>query len=159
MLGRDGTLWNIQVNSPAAGHVFAKTGTFNAYDNLNRKLMLTGKGLAGYTTTPEGRRLAFAIYVNRVSLPADDPEAPQKVVGQAVGEIAAAIYVTPADEKAPFDVVIKNGHVLDGAGGPWYAADIGIRGDRIEAIGELHDGAKATKVIDATGEDRCAGVH
>ncbi|MGA7556149.1 MAG: D-alanyl-D-alanine carboxypeptidase/D-alanyl-D-alanine-endopeptidase, partial [Candidatus Acidiferrales bacterium] len=150
VLGRDGTLWNIQVNSPAAGHVFAKTGTFNAYDNLNRRLMLTGKGLAGYTTTPEGRRLAFAIYVNRVSLPADDPEAPQKIVGQAVGEIAAAIYVTPADEKAPFDVVIKNGHVLDGAGGPWYAADIGIRGDRIEAIGELHD-AKATKVIDATG--------
>lgn len=150
VLGRDGTLWNIQVNSPAAGHVFAKTGTFNAYDNLNRRLMLTGKGLAGYTTTPEGRRLAFAIYVNRVSLPADDPEAPQKIVGQAVGEIAAAIYVTPADEKAPFDVVIKNGHVLDGAGGPWYAADIGIRGDRIEAIGDLHD-AKATKVIDATG--------
>ena len=51
ILGRDGTLWNIQVNSPAAGHVFAKTGTFDAYDALNRRLMLTGKGLAGYTTT------------------------------------------------------------------------------------------------------------
>ena len=88
VLGRDGTLWNIQVNSPAAGHVFAKTGTFDAYDNLNRRLMLTGKGLAGYTTTPEGRRLAFAIYVNRVALPADDPDAIQKIVGQAVGEIA-----------------------------------------------------------------------
>ncbi len=150
VLGRDGTLWNIQVNSPAAGHVFAKTGTFDAYDNLNRRLMLTGKGLAGYTTTPEGRRLAFAIYVNRVSLPGDDPDAPQKITGQALGEIAAAIYLTPAEEKAPFDVIIKNGHILDGAGGPWYAADIGIRGDRIAAIGNLRD-AKATKVIDATG--------
>ena len=109
VLGRDGTLWNIQVNSPAAGHVFAKTGTFDAYDNLNRRLMLTGKGLAGYTTTPEGRPLAFAIYVNRVSLPGDDPDAPQKIAGQALGEIAAAIYLTPAEEKAPFDVIIKNG--------------------------------------------------
>jgi N-acyl-D-amino-acid deacylase len=150
ILGRDGTLWNIQVNSPAAGHVFAKTGTFEASDHLNRKLMLTGKGLAGYTITPEGRRLAFAIYVNRVSLPSDEPDAPQKIAGQALGEIAAAIYLTPADEKAPFDAIIKNGHILDGAGGPWYAADIGIRGDRIATIGNLQN-AKAAKVIDATG--------
>jgi dihydroorotase/N-acyl-D-amino-acid deacylase len=150
ILGRDGTLWNIQVNSPAAGHVFAKTGTFDAFDNLNRKLMLTGKGLAGYTTTAEGRHLAFAIYVNRVSLPSDDPDAPQKIAGQAMGEIANAIYLMPALEKAPFDVIIKNGHILDGTGAPWYAADIGIRGDRIAAIGSLQD-AKAAKVIDAKG--------
>ena len=51
---------------------------------------------------------------------------------------------------AAFDVLIRNGHVIDGAGGPWYTADIGIRGDRIAAIGKL-DGASATRVIDATG--------
>ena len=51
---------------------------------------------------------------------------------------------------APFDVIIKNGQVLDGSGGPWYAADVGIRGDRIATIGNLQD-AKAAKVIDATG--------
>jgi len=55
--------------------------------------MLTGKGLAGYFTTPDGRHLAFALYVNRVSLPTDD-EAPTKVVGQALGEIAAASYLS-----------------------------------------------------------------
>jgi dihydroorotase/N-acyl-D-amino-acid deacylase len=49
-----------------------------------------------------------------------------------------------------FDVIIKNGHILDGSGGPWYAASIGIRGDRIAAIGKL-DGAQAAKVIDANG--------
>jgi N-acyl-D-aspartate/D-glutamate deacylase len=49
-----------------------------------------------------------------------------------------------------YDVLIRNGHILDGAGGPWYAADIGIRGDRIAAIGKL-DRAKAKRVIDATG--------
>jgi len=51
---------------------------------------------------------------------------------------------------APFDVIIKNGHILDGTGGPWYAADIGIRGDRIAAIGKLGD-SPAKKIIDATG--------
>ena len=50
----------------------------------------------------------------------------------------------------PFDIIIRNGHILDGSGGPWFAADIGIRGDRIAAIGKL-DGAQATKTIDATG--------
>lgn len=98
ILGRDGTLWNIEVNSPAAGHVMAKTGTYGAYDALNKDLMLTGKGLAGYMVTPDGRHLAFAIYANRVLLPLDDPDAPQKVVGQALGQIASAIYSTPSQQ-------------------------------------------------------------
>jgi PBP4 family serine-type D-alanyl-D-alanine carboxypeptidase len=99
ILGRDGTLWNIEVNSPAAGHVMAKTGTDGAYDALNKNLMLTGKGLAGYMVTPDGRHLAFAIYANRVSLPLDDPNAPQSVVGEALGQIASAIYSTPLQQE------------------------------------------------------------
>ena len=38
---------------------------------------------------------------------------------------------------APYDLVIENGHVIDGTGSPWYAADVGIRGGRIE-IGRAH---------------------
>ena len=91
VLGRDGTLWNIQPASPAAGHVFAKTGTFATYDPLNRRLLITGKGLAGYLTTADNRHLAFAIYVNNVSV-STDPNAATAVVGQALGEIAAAAY-------------------------------------------------------------------
>lgn len=102
VLGRDGTLWKIQAGSPAAGHVFAKTGTFGSYDALNKRLMLNAKGLAGYVTTPDGHHLAFAAYANRVSLTMDDPEAPQNVVGQALGEIATAIYSTPLDQMAQF---------------------------------------------------------
>jgi len=150
ILGRDGTLAKIGVDSPAAGHVFAKTGTYGSYNPLNKALMLDGKGLAGYMTTPDGRRLAFAIYANRVSLPLDDPDAPQKIVGAALGEIATTIYTTPPDQAAPFDVIIRNGHILDGSGSPWYEADIGIRGERIAAIGKLDD-ASANKVIDARG--------
>ncbi len=92
ILGRDGTLFNIQVDSPAAGHVHAKTGTFGAYDALNRRRIVTGKGLAGYMTTKDGKRLVFAIYANRVPVSMDDPDATTKIVGQAVGEIAAAAY-------------------------------------------------------------------
>ena len=50
-----------------------------------------------------------------------------------------------------FDVVIKNGKILDGTGNPWYSADIGIRGDRIVAIGKLGQ-ATAKKTIDAAGK-------
>jgi len=92
ILGKDGTLWNIQTDSPAAGQVHAKTGTFGAYDALNKDLMVTGKGLAGYMTTQDGRHLAFAIYANRVAVPLNDPEATTKIVGQAVGAIAAAAW-------------------------------------------------------------------
>jgi N-acyl-D-amino-acid deacylase len=149
ILGRDGTLAKIAVDSPAAGHVFAKTGTYASYNALNKTMMLDGKGLAGYMTTRDGRHLAFAILANRVSLPLDDPEAPQKIVGAALGEIATAIYATPPDQPTPLDVIIKNGRILDGSGSPWYAADIGIRGDRIAAIGKL-DVTQAKKVIDAS---------
>ena len=91
ILGRDGTLAKIQITSPGAGHVFAKTGTFGSEDKLNGKMMLNGKGLAGYVITKDGKKLAFAAYVNHVSI-APDPDAAQQVAGQALGEIAAAAY-------------------------------------------------------------------
>ncbi len=52
--------------------------------------------------------------------------------------------------EAPYDVLIRHGHILDGTGNPWYAGDIAIRGDRIAAIGAL-EGAQAKRVIDASG--------
>jgi len=51
----------------------------------------------------------------------------------------------------PFDVVITGGHVIDGTGSPWYAADVGIRDGRIAAIGRL-TGASAKTTIDAHGK-------
>jgi len=91
ILGRDGTLWNIDVTSPAAGQVHAKTGTYGRDDLLNRSMMVDGKGLAGYLTTVDGRKLAFAIYANNVPVSLA-PDAITAVVGQALGEIAAAAY-------------------------------------------------------------------
>jgi N-acyl-D-amino-acid deacylase len=66
------------------------------------------------------------------------------------GVILAAPIFLKSQSPGAFDVLIKNGHILDGTGSPWYAADIGIRGDRIVDIGKLGD-APAAKVFDAQG--------
>jgi dihydroorotase/N-acyl-D-amino-acid deacylase len=156
ILGRDGTLFKIQVNSPAAGHVQAKTGTYDVYDALNKNTLVTGKGLAGYMQTASGEHLAFAAYVNNVAAPMDDPEAVQKIAGEALGEIAAAAYDSPFSSTAAespaaaYDTIIRNGRIIDGSGNPWVSGDVAIRGDRIAAIGNLGD-AKAKKTIDAAG--------
>jgi len=49
-----------------------------------------------------------------------------------------------------FDVVVKNGRIIDGAGNPWYKADIGIRKERIAKIGKLGN-EEASRIIDAKG--------
>jgi len=51
---------------------------------------------------------------------------------------------------APYDLVIRNGHIIDGTGSPWYSGDIGIRNGRIAAIGFL-GAAPSKRTIDAHG--------
>ena len=43
-----------------------------------------------------------------------------------------------AHSHGPFDILIAGGRVVDGTGAPWVRADVGIIGDRIAAIGDLH---------------------
>lgn len=49
-----------------------------------------------------------------------------------------------------YDIVIRGARVIDGTGAPWTYADLGILGDRIAAVGDLHD-ANAKRHIDAAG--------
>jgi N-acyl-D-amino-acid deacylase len=49
-----------------------------------------------------------------------------------------------------YDIVIRNGHVIDGTGSPWYSADIAIKDGRVAAIGRLGK-VDAKQVIDAHG--------
>ena len=49
-----------------------------------------------------------------------------------------------------YDLIIRNGHVIDGTGSPWYGADIAIQDGRIAAIGRL-DSTTAKRTIDAAG--------
>ncbi len=57
----------------------------------------------------------------------------------------------PPAESQTFDLLITNGKILDGAGNPWFRADIGVRGDTVAAIGLLPD-AQAAIRIDAAGK-------
>ena len=64
--------------------------------------------------------------------------------------LALAISVWAAPQASPFDLVITNGHIIDGTGSPWYSGDIGIREGKIVAIGNLKD-APRTRTMDARG--------
>ena len=50
----------------------------------------------------------------------------------------------------PYDLIIRNGHIIDGSGSPWYSGDVAIAGGRVAAIGYLAD-AQAKRSIDAHG--------
>jgi N-acyl-D-amino-acid deacylase len=48
-----------------------------------------------------------------------------------------------------YDLVIRNGKIVDGSGNPWFHGDVAIKGDRIISIGRLS--GESRRVIDATG--------
>jgi N-acyl-D-amino-acid deacylase len=54
-----------------------------------------------------------------------------------------------------FDILIKNGCIIDGTGNPWFRGDVGIRNGMIEKVGHLNSDAK--EEIDATGLIVCPG--
>src|SRR5580765_5077131 len=66
--------------------------------------------------------------------------------------LAAAIQTSVAAQTpAPtYDVVIRNGRVLDGAGNPWILADVGIKDGRFAKIGRIAERGKTE--IDAAGK-------
>ena len=65
ILGVDGSLAQVQVDSPAAGQVFAKTGSLIDGDSFNGRFRLVTKALGGVMDTAGGRHLAFMIVVNQ----------------------------------------------------------------------------------------------
>jgi N-acyl-D-amino-acid deacylase len=56
-----------------------------------------------------------------------------------------------AQSSLPFDLVITNGHIIDGTGSPWYSGDLGIRDGRVAAIGNL-SALPRKRTIDAAGK-------
>jgi N-acyl-D-amino-acid deacylase len=65
--------------------------------------------------------------------------------------LSTCVCATDRATAVPFDIVIINGHIIDGTGSPWYSGDVGIRDGRIAAIGILSDFPRK-RTIDAKGK-------
>ena len=61
---------------------------------------------------------------------------------------SAQVLWAQAPASSTLDLVITNGHIIDGTGSPWYSGDVGIRDGKIAAIGNLSAVARA-RTIDA----------
>ncbi|MEP6993692.1 MAG: D-aminoacylase [Acidobacteriota bacterium] len=64
--------------------------------------------------------------------------------------LPAGLLALPSPVDPPFDLLITGGRVVDGSGAPWFAADVGVRGGKIAAVGKLA-GHAATRTLDASG--------
>lgn len=101
VLGRDGTLAKaVPHDSPARGHVRAKTGTYWVDNSLNNKPILTSKALAGYLETATGRPLVFAFFVNEVPLDVTDAKVSEATAaaGRLLGNLCEIFYEYEAVE-------------------------------------------------------------
>jgi D-alanyl-D-alanine carboxypeptidase/D-alanyl-D-alanine-endopeptidase (penicillin-binding protein 4) len=88
IMGKDGSLADVQVNSPAAGHVYAKTGT-----GISRQSPTSSPAvdlaLAGYLQLPDLRWMVFAQFMHQETT---SPDTVTNLARQAMGEIATAAY-------------------------------------------------------------------
>ena len=72
------------------------------------------------------------------------------VVALTVGSVGRTSAAQDAAPRATYDVVIRNGRVLDGAGNPWILADVAIKDGRFARIGHITE--RGTTEIDARGK-------
>jgi N-acyl-D-amino-acid deacylase len=64
--------------------------------------------------------------------------------------LLAVMPIALPGQTPQFDLLIRNGHIIDGTGSPWYAGDVGIHDGHIAAIGRLAE-ASAKDTVDAAG--------
>ena len=68
-----------------------------------------------------------------------------------VAALLGFVIATPRAQAPAYDLVIRNGRIVDGTGSPWYLGDVAIRNDTIVRIAPRIE-APATRVIDAGGK-------
>ena len=68
----------------------------------------------------------------------------------ALAGIAGLMVRQPRAEEARYDLLIINGHIVDGSGSPWFAGSVAVKDGKIADVGRLLN-ATARRVIDAQG--------
>ena len=68
----------------------------------------------------------------------------------SIALLSLAVIPAARAAEAQYDIVVANGHIIDGTGSPWYAGDVAINAGRIAAIGNLSH-APRKRTIDAHG--------
>ena len=68
-----------------------------------------------------------------------------------IAALLGSATVLRAQASQNFDLVITDGHIIDGTGSPWYSGDLGIRDGKIAAIGNLSSVSRK-RTIDAAGK-------
>src|SRR5437879_6963364 len=71
-------------------------------------------------------------------------------IGSALVVGLALVACTPGNERGAYDLVLKNGWIIDGSGNPRFQGDVAVRGDRIAAVGFLGNAA-ARETVDVHG--------
>jgi len=73
------------------------------------------------------------------------------IVFTLIGMLIGSELIMRTQAQSEYDLIIRNGRVIDGSGRPAFVADVAIKGDRIARIGNLRS-ARANRVIDARGQ-------
>lgn len=85
IMGRDGTLADVGARSPAAGRVYAKTGTGGTSTRLH-------KAMVGYIVLPDARLVVFAELMDKAVGSVEEAFALQERAGAAQADIVTAVY-------------------------------------------------------------------
>src|SRR5213083_2730952 len=65
--------------------------------------------------------------------------------------MVGAVALTAQRPPERYDVLIRNGRIVDGTGAPWFRGDVAIAGDRIVAVGRVPAAMTAATIVDASG--------
>ncbi len=68
-----------------------------------------------------------------------------------IAALLVGVSQTPSAQTAPYDLLFKNGRIVDGSGSPWYRGDVAVRGDAIAKIARSIDDP-AARMIDLQGQ-------
>jgi dihydroorotase/N-acyl-D-amino-acid deacylase len=71
-----------------------------------------------------------------------------RIASVAVLGLAGALFVV---QQPSFDLLLRNGRIVDGTGTPWFRGDVGVRGDTIVRIAPAIE-APAARIIDVQGD-------